>query len=264
MKYFNILLLSVFAISLLAYLGSLSLVQSSGQVTILNSQGLMDQFDVYHVLGEVENTGDAPVSSVSITAITYDQTNTTIGTYSTLADLEVLLPGEKSPFDVVLPYGSDLSYVVYNYSLSLTFSAADSIPRQLEIVSNTSYTDSFSGILYVTGNITNLGPATTTHARVIATFYDSNGSVVGVDDEYSQPHDIPPNVNASFTVSLLDETLVPLVANYGLTAESDQYAMVPEYQYLFILPLLVTTTAVTATWRRKKKRAIFPSIPCAC
>jgi hypothetical protein len=250
MKYFNVLLLPVFAISLLACLGSLSPVQASGQVTILNSQGLWDQSYVYHVLGEVENIGDAPISSVYVTATGYDVAGTMVATSSTLADLNVLLPGEKSPFDVILLY--DILDQVYNYSLSFTYSTANSIPRQLKIVSNSSYTDSLSGILYVTGNITNFGPGTTTHARVIATFFDSKGYVVWVHETYSEPHDIMPNGNASFALSLPDNTLVPLVASYGLTAESDQYAIVPEYQYLFIVPLLITTTAVAAMWRRKK------------
>ena len=88
MKYFNILLLLVFAISLLPYLGSLSLVQASGQVTILNSRSLVDQYYTYHVLGEVENIGDAPVSSVTITATGYDVADTIIATSFTLADLK--------------------------------------------------------------------------------------------------------------------------------------------------------------------------------
>ena len=121
MKYFNVLLLLVLLISLLACFLPQSPAQTSGQVAILNNQGLTDQSGVYHVLGEVVNTGDAPVSSVKITAIGYDLTNTTIATSSTLADLDVLLPGEKSPFDVILVYGFDIFDQVYNYSLSLHF-----------------------------------------------------------------------------------------------------------------------------------------------
>jgi hypothetical protein len=251
-KSLSVLFLVVFLISLFACLGSLSPVQASGQVSILNNQSLIDQFGTYHVLGEVENVGDAPVSSVNITAAGYDITNTVSATSSTLADLEVLLPGEKSPFDVILVYGYDLFGQVYNYSLSFTYSAANSIPRQLEIVSNSSSIDISSGFLYVTGNITNLGPGTATHARVIATFYDSEGYVVWVDEAYSQPHDIMPAGNASFTLVLPDNTVVPSAVGYGLTAESDQYAMIPEYQCLFILPLLIVTTAALAVWRKKK------------
>lgn len=200
----------------------------------------------------MENIGDASVGSVNITATGYDVTGITLATSSTIADLNVLLLGEKSPFDVLLLYVSDSDFQVYNYSLSLTYSTADSISRQLKIVSNSSSTDILSGILYVNGNITNLGPGTTTHVRVIATFYDSEGYVVWADEAYSDPHDITPNGNASFALSLPDNTVIPLVAGFGLTAESDQYAIVPEYQYSFIFALSIMTIAAMAMWRKKK------------
>ena len=159
--------------------------------------------------------------------------------------MAVLLPSEKSPFDVILTY-TDFTYDVYNYSLSLTYSAANSIPRTLKILSNSFYTDSLSGILYVTGNVTNIGTQVATSVRVIATFYDSKGYVVWVDNEYSVPHDILPDMNASFQVTVPDYTVFPLVASYALTAESVQQPIIPETPYFPALPLLITATIIIA------------------
>ena len=127
MKYSkNILLLSGFLILLIASLDSVSLVQASEQVTVLNDQGVIDESGAYHILGEVENMGDTPVTSVNITATGYDQLGEVLATSSTYADLTVILPNEKSPFDVVLTYYLTENDV-YNYSLSTAYSAANSI-----------------------------------------------------------------------------------------------------------------------------------------
>jgi hypothetical protein len=240
-------------ISLLACVSALSLVRASGQVVVLNSQGLIDQSDTYHVLGEVENAGDAPVSGVNITATGYDADGTVVATSSTLADLDVLLPGDKSPFDVLL-YDASSNYLdqVVSYNLSFSYYAGEWAARELEIVSNSSYIDPVSDLLYVTGNLTNLGPGITTHVTVIATFYDSDENVVWVDEVYSEPHDLWSNGNASFTLVLSDDIVIPLVAGYNLTAESDQYEMVLEYQFLYILPLLIMTGAVAVMLRKSQ------------
>ncbi len=230
---------------LVVLLNSTSLAQASGQVRILNDQGLIDENETYHILGEVENTGDAPVTSVNIAATGFDQSGTAVVASSTYADLAVLLPGEKSPFDVMLTR-VDLGYDVYNYSLSLTYSAANSVPRTLEFLSNNSYTDSLSGVFVVVGNLTNIGTEVANNVRVIATFFDSKGNVVWVDEEYSEPHDILPSMNASFQVAVPDDIASPLVASYALAAESVQQPIIPETPYFPALLLLILATITIA------------------
>src|SRR5512136_1106866 len=216
----NILVPLGFFILLVASLNSVSLVNASGQARILNDQGLVDESGAYHILGEVENTGDAPVTAVNITATGYGQLGEVLATSSTISDLTVIMPNEKSPFDVVLTYFLTENDV-YNYSLSITYSAANSVSRSLRILSNTSYTDS-AGILYVDGSVTNVGTGVAANVRVIATFYDSDGHVVWVNEEFSEPHDILSGANATFEVLVPDYSVVPLVATYALTPESFQ------------------------------------------
>jgi hypothetical protein len=238
----NILVLLGFLILLIGSLNFVSLVHASGQVRVLNDQGLVDESGAYHILGEVENVGDAPVTAVNITATGYGQLDEVLVTSSTYADLTVILPNEKSPFDVVLTYFLTENDVYY-YSLSIVYSAANSISRTLKILSNSSNTGS-AGILYVDGSLTNIGTGVAANVRVIATFYDSEGYVVWVNEEYSEPHDILSGANASFEVVVPDYSVVPLVASYALTAESGQQTIIPESPYFPALPLLIIATVI--------------------
>ncbi len=155
-------------------------VQAAGQVTVLNDQEILDDNGIYHVLGEVENTGEIPVTSVNITATGYDQSGNVLASSSTNADLTLILPKEKSPFDVVLTR-IDFEKDLYNYSLSIAFSEASPVARTLKILSNTTNTDS-AGIIYVDGILTNTGTGIEANVRVISTFYDSKGFVVLVNE----------------------------------------------------------------------------------
>ena len=229
---------------LIASLNSVSLVHAAGQIRVLNDQGLIDERGAYHILGEIENIGDAPVTAVNITATGYGQLGEVLATSSTYADLTVVLPNEKSPFDVVLTYFLTENDVA-NYSLSIAYSSANSIPRTLKILSNTSNTDS-AGILYVDGNVTNIGTGVAANVRVIATFFDSEGYVVWANEEYSEPHDILPGSIASFGVLVPDYSVVPLVASYTLTPESFQQTIIPESPYFPALPLLIIAAMIIA------------------
>jgi hypothetical protein len=217
-------------------------VQAVGQVRVLNDQGLVDESCAYHILGEVENAGDTPVTAVNITATGYSQLGEVLANSSTIADLIVIMPNEKSPFDVVLTYFLTENDVA-NYSLSISYSAANSVSRTLRILSNASYTDS-SGILYVDGSVTNVGTGVAANVRVIATFYDSDGHVVWVNEEYSEPHDVLSGANASFEVLVPDYSVVPLVTSYALTPESFQQPIVPESSYFPVLPLAIALTII--------------------
>jgi hypothetical protein len=243
MKYSKrILPLLGFLILLTGSLNSVSLIHPSGQVRVLNDQGLVDESGAYHILGEVENTGDNPITGVNITATGYGQLGEVLATSSTYADLAVILPNEKSPFDVILTYFLT-EQDVYNYSLSIAYSAANSTTRTLKILSNATNIDS-AGILYVDGIITNIGSGVAANVRVIATFFDSEGNVVWANEEYSEPHDILPNTNASFEVLVSDYSVVPLVASYALTAESVQQPITIESPNFPALPLLIMTIVI--------------------
>ena len=103
--------------------------------------------------------------------------------------------------------------------------------------------------MHVVGEIKNIGTGTANYVKVIATFYDEAGKVVAAEFTFSDPSDIEPGQKAPFEILLSDER-ASYVAFYELTAESTQYAIVPEFHSVIAL-LLLTIISITVLVRRR-------------
>jgi len=241
---------------ILALLGSVLLVSfassvnAAAQVTILSHSGYIGSLGWYYVVGEVQNSGDMHLEYVEIIATFYDSHDVIVDTDFTFADLSVLLVGRKSPFKVSL-IDTEQSARVDHYSLEVTYDIFElGKPEGLEILSSSSYVDTF-GWMHLVGEIKNIGVYPTTYVEVIATFYDNTGKVVDCDFTFSNPNDLKADQKASFEITLISDR-VPLVDSYELTAESDQYAIVPEFPSFLILPLfMIATLLAVIVYRRK-------------
>jgi len=248
---FGLMLILVFSVLTLTL--GIETVYASPQIDILTHSGWLDSIGCYHVSGEVENIGDSPANFVKITATFYDSTDTVVATSFSYTMLEVLLPGRKSPFDILLT-DTGQAAKVHHYSLSVTSSPADSIPLGLEILSNSSYVDDV-GCMHVVGEIKNVEAETTTYVMVVATFYNSTGHVVAAAFAYSDPSDIDSGQTAPFEILLTDTDRVSLVASYALTAQSDQYALIPEFSPV-IMTSLFMILAMFAVVSMKEKSSV--------
>ena len=223
-------------------------------VRIISHNKWIDVVGQYHVSGEVENAGNIPLK-VTVTATFYDSKGNVIATRSTSDEkgviLNVLLPGRKSPFDIVAnPYlGSPPTELIDHYDLNLTYSPTNGIPIGLRILSSKPTVE--LGIsLRISGMIKNIADDWAGSTYVIASFYDSDGRVVAVVSEWIGG--IGPGDMRSFTISppfylsspfWPSKSVVP-AASYSLTAESekdavgDAYAVeFEEYQTIFGEPL---------------------------
>lgn len=234
----------IFLTSLLTF--NTQLVHAATNVSILSHTGYLDSLGYYHVIGEVQNTGDQAVNFVKITATFYDSNDVVVATEFTYTMVDVILPNRKSPFDIILADAVQ-SAKVDHYSLTVTFSAASPKPLGLEILSHSSYIDSI-GWMHVVGEIKNIGTETANYVKVIATFYDEAGKVVAAEFTFSDPSDIEPGQKAPFEILLSDER-ASYAASYELTAESTQYAIVPEFHSVIAL-LLLTIISITVLVRR--------------
>ncbi|MEM0358185.1 MAG: FxLYD domain-containing protein [Candidatus Bathyarchaeia archaeon] len=225
-------------------------VKAGGTVVVLpNHTGWRDALGYYRVSGEVENAGDGAVKDVWITATFYDAGGNMIGTANEHAYLKVLLPGRKSPFEVLLTTAA--ASQVHHYSLSVTATDACPIPEGLEILSSSSYID-ISGNLVVSGIIKNVASGTAHTVKVIAAFYDESGYVVATSCSYLGSQDLGPNETTSFNV-MLDWNIyrVGLVSTYSLTAESLEYALVPEFPSIMVLSAFLVASLLTAAYAKK-------------
>jgi hypothetical protein len=167
-----------------------------GNVKILSHSSFYDSLNTLWVVGEVENTGDMATQFTKVTATFYNSSNQVVAVETGYTEIDVLLPGRKSPFDIMLSE-SDGSLKVYNYSLTVSWdNYAAGKPLALQILSNSSRIDEL-GYMHVLGEIKNTGSLTARFTKAIATFYDANGTVVGEASSYTEPSDINSKPNSS-------------------------------------------------------------------
>lgn len=102
-NHFNgIFVLIVFFAALIVFVSSMSSVKAVADVDILSHIGYLDSLGYYHVVGEVQNVGDQAVNYVKIIGTFYNSSHIVIATDFTYTELNVLLAGRKSPFDLFL------------------------------------------------------------------------------------------------------------------------------------------------------------------
>jgi hypothetical protein len=91
----------------------------------------------------------------------------------------------------------------------------------VSIISNSSYVDS-SG-LHIDGEVYNeMSLKTAMDVQVNATFYDTNGKVVGSAGAFTNPEDLPPEENATFNI-LLKSASIPIT-------DIDHYSLVVDWK----------------------------------
>ncbi len=251
-KGFSGIVLMMLLTSMLALALNIQPAKALGDVKILSHSSFYDSLNNLWVVGEVENTGDMATKFTKITATFFDSSNQVIAIKSGYSELDVLLPGRKSPFKILLTEGAG-ALNVHNYTLNVSWTNyAAGMALGLEILSNSSYIDEF-GWMHVTGIIKNRGAIGASYVKVIATFYDSEGIVVGEDFAYAEPSYLSPNQTGTFDIELIYTQQVIKVARYSLTAESHEYALIPEIpSFLILLSFMAATLLTVRAYRRKR------------
>lgn len=131
---------------------------------------------LWHIVGEVENTGKDNVIGLEMTAHLYDEGGKVIGFGFGFASVKVLEPGQRSPFKIVV---SEAGFK--HYELRAKFGTTIQNPyRGLKILMDDSHLDEF-GHYRVTGRVKNEGDQDVTSVRVTGTFYDSEGTVIATE-----------------------------------------------------------------------------------
>jgi len=217
------LVLLLFSSLVLPSIMSIPSAKAQSQAIIMpNHTGYMDNTTIpptYHVVGEVSNTGTVSLRLLNVSADFYAQNNSLIGSSSSYAFLDVLLPGRKAPFETVW-IGSSASQI-HNYSLSLSFDDyAIEKPLALQILESSTYKDE-AGFTKVNGTVKNVGKSNATAVKVVTTFYDVQSRVIGVAADYTSPSTIMPDNTERFELELKHK--ISSFSNYNLAAESAEY-----------------------------------------
>ena len=167
-----------------------------------------------YLIGEVENTGSAPVRFVKVSAIFYKADGTVDSTDFTYTYRDVIPPGERSPFAVT--YDNE-DGAISTWKLTVTGDRTSTpVPSGLRIQGDNAAIGSF-GYYEIAGEVVNDGDETAEFVKVIASLYDATGKIVGADFTFTSPSDIPAGESAGFTVSYNTDYGEP--ATYALWVE---------------------------------------------
>lgn len=167
----------------------------------------IDQLDILHILGEVENQGDEH-QVVAVGAALYDRDGNILDQIPGLTAVEVVPADGRSPFEILVerPQGyADFRVIVEGF-------ASDREPRtDLQILELEEPTGSR---FQIRGRVLNPGSALMEYAQAIATLYDAQNRVIGIGMEFIQPEELGQGASAPFEI-ILDQT----------TSDPDHYAV---------------------------------------
>jgi len=192
----------------------------SAQIEILSMNAYIDTINTVHVVGEVENVGRAPATFVETAATLYDKDKNVLDTSFSYTYLDVLLPGEKSPFEVVFMGDAPSGIDSYRVQVQWHNAPGERPRRDIEILSHTGSTDQI-GAYHIKGEVKNTGDQPATFVQIIATFYDADNKVVATAFTYTTLDTLGPSGTSPFELILTETSLIEQTKSYRIIAQSD-------------------------------------------
>jgi hypothetical protein len=221
-------------------------VYAEPEIVIVSHTSYIDPADdLITIIGEIQNIGDQPATDVWVRETYYNADNEVIPHWAgSSVYLDVILPGRKSPFGDTDQI-TDVE-LIHNYSLNISFIIGESKPEKLKIISHNSSMDSY-GFMHIVGVVENSGDLQEPAVMVIATCYNEAGEVVDV----GSTRRATVNQRADFDIRLEGKHPDP-IASYTLTAETVDYALIPEFNsYLLIISTISMVSIASLLYKQK-------------
>jgi hypothetical protein len=198
------------------------IVNAEPSAKIIQHTGYIDPSGIYHVVGEVQNTGDEPLGFVTILVEFYDQNGDVIATDKVFTRIHVLLPGQLAPFDATAL--GRVTEDIHDYKLSAVAQVVKAKAQVLRLQSNMSYVDNL-GLYHVIGSVVNDGDKYATYTDVVATFYDEEGRIVTTGRDLTEPLNIASGEAGIFKITI-HRDIAGKIAKYSIDAESNEFLMI--------------------------------------
>jgi hypothetical protein len=180
-------------------------------LVILSHSTYVDSSGYCHIVGEVENRGQNNTRKNKVIATFYDEQGASNLTALCYCYLEILKPGERSPFEIVLSSPPN----VVNYMLTVEWEVTDTelnrdiVPGELEAM-----TDG-DGYYVVTGQTTNNTGKPIDVIMIVGSFYDSEGTIVAAGITFADVAPLQPDESANFTM-VIDPSISSKISTYSL------------------------------------------------
>lgn len=213
------------ALSLVVIVSSLLVLPAYGtsNVRVFNYSSYADPAGTPVVVGEVINDGNESIKSVEVKASFIDPAGKILDTGSTFAAIDLIPPGQKSPF--MITGGVGYAFNVKSFELQIVnFVKGPIKPAKLEIVNANQNSDGINEV-GISGEIKNNSDKPATSTKVYVTFYGENNKVIGFTSVNAKSDSIAPNATTNFEFKVHDR--VPFITSYTLYAESEQFSTMP-------------------------------------
>ena len=197
-----------------------------GEAFIQNDQQYIGDDGAFHIVGEIKNNLEVPLNQINVQVTLLDENKQLIGIKETSSLVNIIMPGMKGPFDLILT--NDEAKKTKSYSLKLDYKVSPPKNQVIDIIESELSRDNYNNLM-ITGTVTNKGDITANTVAVIATLYDKEGNVAAVSRIHPEPDYLRAEDNAFFLVVIPDKIQTSEINDYTLIAESEEYAAVPEF-----------------------------------
>ena len=211
-----------------------------GEVEIQNDQKYVDIDGLLHIVGEVENNTSAPLNQIKISAILLDNNGNEVKSVVGETVSNVIMPEMKGAFDILIKNVKTEN--INGYELNLDYSIAEPKNQVIEISSTILTKDSHNNTV-ITGVLENKGDITANMVKVVATLYDRDGNVVTVSETYTKPDFLRAGDDSNFIIPFHEKSQSIHAVDYSVTAESDEYVVVPEFPLGTGLLLIISVSS---------------------
>lgn len=222
-----------------------------GEISIQNDQQFFGDDGTLHIVGEIQNSFNAPVDQIEIQATLYSN-GMLIDTIKYSPMLNTIMPEMKNPFDVLI--SRDIASMIDEYSLKVNYEISEPKSQVIDIINSDFNRDKFDNLV-ITGTVANKGEATANTIVVVATLYDKNGNVAAVSKTHVEPDYLRANGESFFFVPIPDKIDSNLIVDYSLVAESEEYTAVPEFPFGSLV-LLTASVSVYMVLTKYSSRII--------
>lgn len=149
------------------------------------------------IIGELlNNTAFDADSLISVGALVYNSAGTLINAAFGFSWLDVVKPGERTPFSILVAPGD-------RHAVRTVFDRSTSQAIRGLAISNLSQFSSVLG-LHVTGTVKNNNSFTVKFPEVAVAFYDKLGRLVDWEFDFTTPSTLSPGASASFEAIFFD------------------------------------------------------------
>lgn len=230
--------------------------QTASSQTIENDQYYIGDDESLHIVGEIVNDLDVPLSGAVVHVSIHDKDKNVILEKEANSLVNTIMPGMRGPFDLILASTNIPKEIAQQkdniqYSLDLDYDFATPKRQVIDITESQMSRDRHENLV-ITGTVANRGEITANMISVVATIYDNTGDVAAVTRVHTEPDYLRVDESTFFVVPIPDKEHTADAVAYDLIAESEEYAAVPEFPIGTIILLIGTFSAYVVITRLAK------------